>query len=111
MIFRHRAQGSVLTSVRSLGFNSEVRAAEGEAGAEGADKFSRNVCGDMGGFDSSEDPSVFSWQAVGLVGYDLNKRMGGYRVVGIKTENGSGNNEHGLNLRFNGAMPGLQIRM
>lgn len=77
-------------------------------------KLSLLVRGDIGGFDISENTSVFSWQAMGLVGYDFNKRFsvfGGYRVVGIETESGSGNSENGLHLRFNGALFGLQIRM
>lgn len=77
-------------------------------------KLSLSLRGDVGGFDLSENTSVFSWQAVGLVGYDFNKRFsifGGYRVLGIETESGSGSKESGLHLRFNGALLGLQIRM
>jgi opacity protein-like surface antigen len=76
-------------------------------------KVSLNFRGDIGGFGISEgDTSDLSWQAIGLVGYDLTDRFtvyGGYRGLGIDTSEGGGTDEKGFDLVMHGAMAGLQI--
>jgi opacity protein-like surface antigen len=77
------------------------------------EKISLNVAGDVGGFGISEgDTSDFSWQALALVGYDINEKftiLGGYRGVGIETSEGSGVDEKGFDLVMHGLMLGVQV--
>ncbi|MCI0738954.1 MAG: hypothetical protein L0Y72_07910 [Gemmataceae bacterium] len=74
-------------------------------------KLSISLRGDVGGFGiSSGDTSEFSWQALGLLGYDFTKRftlLGGYRALGIDAEEDSGNT---FDVVFQGVLLGLQIR-
>src|SRR5262245_20120434 len=76
-------------------------------------KLSLGVRGDIGGFGISEtDTSDFSWHATALVGYDISKKFtvyGGYRVLDIETDHGSGSSKRGVDLTFQGALLGLQI--
>ena len=74
-------------------------------------KLSISIRGDVGGFGISDgETSDFSWQAIGLLGYDLSRRftvMAGYRALGIDAQENSGNS---FDVIFQGIMAGLQIR-
>ena len=74
-------------------------------------KLSISIRGDVGGFDISEgDTSRFSWQAIGLLGYDLTRRftvLGGYRALGIDAKEDTGNE---WDVIFQGFVLGLQVR-
>ena len=64
---------------------------------------------DVGGFDISDNTSKLSWQAIGLLGYDISKKtslFAGYRVIDIDCENGSGE----LDLTFHGLVAGLTFQ-
>ena len=77
------------------------------------EKLSWSFRGDLGGFGISEDTSDFSWQAMGLLGYDLSKKftlLGGYRALALDQEEGSGNGEHGIDVVMHGPIIGLEIR-
>jgi len=68
--------------------------------------------GDAGGFGISNDTSNISWQAMGLLGYDLTKRFSvwaGYRALSIDTEEGGDSNKNGVNVIMSGVVLGLQI--
>lgn len=75
------------------------------------------VQGDIGGFGLSNSQSEFSWQVLPLLGYDFTMPVihkpstvfAGYRILGIQKSEGSGDNEHGFNLRFNGVLFGLNV--
>jgi hypothetical protein len=76
------------------------------------DKFSVGLRGDVGGFGIAEHSSEFSWQAVGMLGYDFTKNFtlnAGYRALGIQKENGSGASQNGANLNFFGAIVALNF--
>ncbi|HTD86035.1 MAG TPA: hypothetical protein VK850_05620, partial [Candidatus Binatia bacterium] len=72
------------------------------------------IRGDVGGFHLSEgDTSDFSWQAIGMFGYDLGTRftlLAGYRALGVKTDEGTGSSAKGVDLIFQGIVLGLQVR-
>ena len=76
-------------------------------------KLSLGLRGDIGGFGISEgDTSDFSWHTTALLGYDINQKFtlfAGYRVLGIDSEQGSGNSRKKVDLTFQGALLGLQI--
>ena len=76
-------------------------------------KLSLSVRGDIGGFGISEgDTSDFSWHVTALLGYDFNKKFsiyGGYRVLDIRSEQGHDSARRDLDIRFQGALLGLQI--
>jgi opacity protein-like surface antigen len=74
-----------------------------------AEKFSWSIRGDIGGFGVSDSSSDFSWQAMGLLGYDLSKKFSlwaGYRALALEKEDG--NREYDLILH--GPIIGLEIR-
>ncbi len=76
-------------------------------------KFHLTVRGDIGGFGASNSSSDFSWQAMGLAGYDFSKRFtlfAGYRALALKKEDGSGTDRHGIDITLNGPILGLQVR-
>lgn len=77
------------------------------------ERFSITLRGDVGGFGISEgDTSDFSWEGMGLLGYDINKRftiIGGYRGIGVDTSEDSGAEEKGFDLTWHGAVLGLQV--
>ena len=77
-------------------------------------KLSIAIRGDVGGFGISEgDTSDFSWQGIGLVGYDLSRKftlMAGYRALGVRTDEGTGTSHKGVDLIFQGLVLGLQVR-
>lgn len=66
--------------------------------------------GDVGGLGISEgNTSDFSWQALGLLGYDFTECFGlygGYRGLGIDTSEGSGSREKGYDLIMHGVLIG-----
>ena len=75
-------------------------------------KLSVVVRGDIGGFGASNSSSDFSWQAIALLGYDITKHFSlyaGYRALGIRKENGSGDTQHGADLTLNGALLGFDF--
>ncbi len=68
--------------------------------------------GDVGGFGISNDTSNFSWQAIGMLGYDVTKRISvwaGYRALSIDTEEGGGTKKNGVNVILSGVILGLQF--
>jgi hypothetical protein len=77
-------------------------------------KLSLNLRGDMGGFGIfGSDSSHFSWQAMGLLGYDINEKFsafGGYRALSANADEGSGTSKKGFDAIMHGLMLGLQIR-
>lgn len=77
-------------------------------------KLSISVRGDVGGFGISEgETSNFSWQAIGLLGYDLSAKFtifAGYRALGIDADEGSGARQRNLDVIFQGILLGLQVR-
>jgi hypothetical protein len=76
-------------------------------------KFSWSLRGDIGGFGISNNSTDFSWQAMGLLGYDLSRRCslwGGYRALAYDKEDGSGANKHGADVVLHGPILGLEIR-
>jgi hypothetical protein len=76
-------------------------------------KLSLTLRGDFGGFGMTSQMSDFTWQALGLVGYDFTKRFSlfaGYRALAVDKEIGHGSGKHGADLILNGALFGLQMR-
>ena len=81
------------------------------------EKFHVWVQGDVGGFDISENQSRFSWQVLPLLGYDFNMPLinkpstvfAGYRVVALEHEENGPPNKTGSNLKFHGAIIGLNV--
>ena len=76
-------------------------------------RLSWSLRGDIGGFGVSDHSSDFSWQGMGMLGYDLSKRFsiwGGYRALALDKENGSGANKQGLDITLHGPILGLQAR-
>jgi hypothetical protein len=76
------------------------------------EKLSLVLRGDIGGFGASNSSSDFSWQALGLVGYDFSKHFAvfaGYRALALRKETGSGSGKHGVDLIFNGALLGFDF--
>lgn len=72
-----------------------------------------DVRGDIGGFDISSETSDLSWQAIGLIEYDLSKRIilgAGYRALDIRYETGSGNDKEGMDVTIHGPVLGVGIR-
>lgn len=66
--------------------------------------------GDVGGFDVG---SVFTWKATGLLNYQMTPRLsfyGGYQVLDVDYEDGSGSNEIALDARMEGLLLGLAFR-
>jgi hypothetical protein len=75
-----------------------------------SDRVQLSLRGDVGGFDLSDDMSDFTWQAVGLLGYDLTEGTtlyGGYRALGIDYEEDSDNE---VDLTFQGPLLGVAFR-
>ncbi len=73
-----------------------------------ADRFQVSVRADIGGFDISDNTSKLSWQAIGLLGYDLSKNitfLAGYRAINLDYEK----NGDELDLTFHGPVVGLTI--
>jgi len=72
-----------------------------------------DVRGDIGGFDISDDTSDLSWQAIGLIEYDLSKRIilgAGYRALDIRYGTGSGDDKEGIDATIHGPILGVGIR-
>ena len=76
-------------------------------------KFSWSLRGDIGGFGISNSSTDFSWQAMGMLGYDLSRRCSlwaGYRALAYDKEDGSGANRHGADVVLHGPILGLEIK-
>ena len=74
------------------------------------EKLSLVLRGDIGGFGASNSSSDLSWQAIGLLGYDVSKHFAvfaGYRALALQKETGSGSGKHGADLILNGALLGF----
>jgi hypothetical protein len=74
------------------------------------DKLMLSLRGDVGGFSYGSD---FSWNVVGLVGYEftpLVSAWGGYRAVGVEYDEGSGHNRFEIDATFHGPMIGGMFR-
>ncbi|BBO16235.1 conserved hypothetical protein [Candidatus Brocadia pituitae] len=72
-----------------------------------------DVRGDIGGFDISSETSDLSWQAIGLIEYDLSKRIilgAGYRALDIRYGTGSGDDKEGMDATIHGPILGVGIR-
>jgi hypothetical protein len=72
--------------------------------------FSVSLRGDVGGFDVG---SKFTYNAVGLVGYNISPVVSvwlGYRVLGVNYESGSGFNKFKLDVTFYGPITGIIFR-
>jgi hypothetical protein len=72
------------------------------------EKWSLNLEGDIGGFGISDQSSDFSWQTVGLVGYDFTRNISafaGYRALGVRKEG----SEKGADLVLSGALLGVEF--
>ncbi len=70
-------------------------------------KLHLDFAGDVGGFGISDNQSDLDWSATGLVSYDFAKWFtlsGGYRALALDVSRGSGSNEKGVDLIFNGAL-------
>jgi opacity protein-like surface antigen len=68
-------------------------------------KFSLSLHGDIGGFDASPNSSDFSWQALGLLGYDFTRHFSlslGYRALSLDKNSMGGSNGKDLNLILHG---------
>ncbi len=66
--------------------------------------------GDVGGFGAGSD---FSWNAVGLLGYEFTEMISawaGYRAVGVEFEEGEGFNRYEIDATFHGPMLGAMFR-
>lgn len=77
------------------------------------EKLSLRLTGEYGGFAISESTPNDSWQAMGILGYDFNRRfslMAGYRALGINTYNKTGEGDIRANLTLQGAIVGFQFR-
>jgi hypothetical protein len=77
------------------------------------EKLSMNLTGQVGGFNISESTPNDSWEAVGTLGYDINKRLtllAGYRALGLSTYNKTGQGDIRANLTLQGAVLGVQFR-
>jgi opacity protein-like surface antigen len=69
--------------------------------------------GDVGGFGIG-DAARFSWQAAGEVGFRVSRRttiIGGYRILDYDTVEGDGQERNGTDLRQNGPIIGVGIRL
>lgn len=67
-------------------------------------KLHLDVAGDYGGFNLSYNRDI-TWSASGMMTYDFAKWFSlsaGYQAVSLDVSEGSGNNQHGLDLIFNG---------
>jgi hypothetical protein len=74
------------------------------------DKFSLSLRGDVGGFDVG---SKFTYNAVGLVGYNISRVVSlwlGYRVMGVNYETGSGLNKFQYDVTMYGPITGIVFR-
>jgi hypothetical protein len=75
------------------------------------------VQGDVGGFDISESQSRFSWQIMPAIGYDFmmpvikkpSTVFAGFRMIGIEHEKGGPANKSSINLKYYGAIFGLNV--
>jgi hypothetical protein len=75
-----------------------------------SDKFSLSLRGDVGGFDVG---SKFTYNAVGLVGYNISRVVSvwlGYRVLGVNYESGSGFNKFQYDVTMYGPIAGILFR-
>jgi hypothetical protein len=75
-----------------------------------SNKFSVSLRGDVGGFDVG---SKFTYNAVGLVGYNISPVVSvwlGYRVLGVNYESGSGFNKFKFDGTFYGPITGIVFR-
>jgi hypothetical protein len=78
------------------------------------EKLHFNTRFDLGGFNISSESSNLSWQAVGLLAYDITKRLtilGGYRAIDIDAAEGGGDNKKGLDLTIHGVIFGLHFKL
>lgn len=76
-------------------------------------KLHLDFAGDIGGFGISGDTSDLDWSALGLVSYDFTKWFtlsAGYKAVGLDVSRGSGADEDGLDIVFNGALLAAKFR-
>ena len=74
------------------------------------DKFSLSLRGDVGGFDVG---SKFTYNAVGLVGYNISRVVSlwlGYRVMGVNYESGSRLNKFQYDVTMYGPITGIVFR-
>ena len=74
------------------------------------DKFSLDLRGDVGGFDVG---SQFTYNAVGLVGYNISRVVSlwlGYRVLGVNYESGSGFSKFKYDVTMYGPITGISFR-
>ena len=74
------------------------------------DKFILSLRGDVGGFDVG---SKFTYNAIGLVGYNLSRVVSlwlGYRVLGVNYESGSGFNKFQFDVTMYGPITGIAFR-
>ena len=73
-----------------------------------SDRFQVSVRADIGGFDISDNTSKLSWQAIGLLGYEVSKNATlfvGYRAINLDNEK-SGSE---MDLTLHGPVIGLTI--
>ena len=74
------------------------------------EKFNLSLRGDVGGFDVG---SKFTYNAIGLVGYDISRVVSlwlGYRVLGVNYESGSGFNKFKYDMTMYGPITGIVFR-
>ena len=70
-------------------------------------KLSLRLHGDIGGFGISEDSSNFSWQAMGMFGYDFSRHFSfgiGYRALSVDKHTGGGSSLEGAHIILHGAI-------
>jgi hypothetical protein len=70
-------------------------------------KLSLRLHGDIGGFGISEDSSNFSWQAMGMFGYDFSRHFSfgiGYRALSVDKHKGGGSDLEGAHIILHGAI-------
>ena len=75
-------------------------------------KLSLRLHGDIGGFGISYDSSDFSWQAMGMLGYDFSRHFSlgvGYRALSVDKDRGSGSSLEGAHIILHGAIIALDF--
>jgi hypothetical protein len=77
-------------------------------------KFNLDLHGDVGGFGISDHSSDFSWQAVGLLGYDFTRHFSaslGYRALSVDKDFGKGSNKNSMDVILHGFLLGLNFHL